>query len=89
MRSLEPSLAEAIKGVKCTQERLSTIRAQRTALRAARPQPNILPWDKGRDKIEKSADAFALLGLRARIASAFIVNSEAAANFKYEWPWLF
>ena len=89
MRSLEPSLAKAIKGVKCAQERLSTIKAQRTALRAARPQPKFLPWDKGRDKDEKSADAFALLGLRARIASAFIVNSEAAAHFKSGWPWFF
>ena len=77
MHRLEPLLAQAIKEVECTQKRMREIKAQRTALYTARPQPIHSPWDRGRNKEVKSADAFALLGLRARLATAYMDSREA------------
>ena len=57
---------------------MRAIKAQLAALRAARPQPTFAPWDRGREMDVKSAEAFALLRLRARIAIAYLNNSNAA-----------
>ena len=77
-RSLESSLAKATSEVEPMQARMRAIKALLAALRAAHPQPTFAPWDRGRERDVKSADAFALLRLRARIAIAYLSNSNAA-----------
>lgn len=62
------------------QARMRAIKALCAALRAARPQSIFAPWDRGREKDVKSADAFALLRLRARIAIAYLGHRRPAVQ---------
>ena len=75
---LESDLAKKTGEVEPMQARMRSIKALQAALRAARPQPTFAPWDRGREMDAKSADAFALLRLRARIAIGYMSNSNAA-----------
>ena len=75
---MESSLAKATSEVEPLQARMRAIKALLVALRAARPQPTFAPWDRGRVVDGKSAEAFALLRLRARIAIGYLGQSGAA-----------
>ena len=74
----ESDLAKATSEVEPLQARMRAIKALQAALRASRPQPTFAPWDRGRERDVKSADAFALLRLRARVAMTYLSNSNAA-----------
>ena len=76
--ALESDLAQTASIMEPMQAYMRAIEAQLAALRAARPRPDFAPWDRGRDKDGKGADAFALLRLRARTAIAYLSNSSAA-----------